>query len=75
MTRDQESAIIDAYLDLVGSFEHNYDVPHDWNGHLLTIRSMSIAFEKLLKKHHIETDYFDKLIQGTDRYLEVISDR
>jgi hypothetical protein len=64
MNTKQTSAILDAYLDLIGAFEDTYGQPHDWTGHLLTIKKMSEVFKEELREADLDIDYFDDVIRG-----------
>ena len=69
MKTKEISAILDAYLDLIGAFEDTYGQPHDWTGHLLTIKKMSEVFREELKEADLDIDYFDNLLKGKiERY-------
>lgn len=69
MKTKEISAILDAYLDLIGAFEDTYGQPHDWTGHLLTIKKMSEVFREELKEADLDIDYFDNLLKGkVERY-------
>ena len=69
MNTKQTSAILDAYLDLIGAFEDTYGQPHDWTGHLLTIKKMSEVFREELKEADLDIDYFDNVLKGkVERY-------
>ena len=64
MNEKQKLAILSAYLDLIGSMEETYGEPHDWRGHLSTIKEVRDAFEPILKGYNCSTTYYEDLIQG-----------
>lgn len=64
MNQKQKDTIVNAYLDLIGAMEDNYGRPHDWSGHLMTVKEMSEVFKDILEEYDAPTGYFDDLITG-----------
>jgi hypothetical protein len=64
MNKAQKEALINAYLDLIGSFEETYGRPHDWAGHLRSINEISIAFKSVLEENDCNTSFFEDVIKG-----------
>ena len=70
MNKREKEVIVNAYLDLIGAMEDTYGRPHDWKGHLLTIKEMSDTFESVLNEFDASTTYFDDLLKKTEKDLK-----
>jgi len=70
MNKREKEILVNAYLDLIGAMEDTYGKPHDWRGHLLTIKEMSDTFGDVLNEFNASTTYFDDLLKKTEKDLK-----